>query len=126
MEYIKEYIEMWNKEDHKPQNDGKFIAHFTEFAEGADLDHWDFDGENGYCGYTAALWEHPRTIPVNGLTFEFAYGRDVAYGRGFVKVFTGAHNGFWTPEYINLEGVVAKELLTIIERKLHGWAGFGE
>lgn len=115
---IKNYIAAWNKEEVKPQNNPKFIGDFLEFAKGADFDHWEFDGENGYCGYTAILHEHPQHIPVYGIGFEFAYGKD------FVKVFTSRHNGFWTPEYIDLKGDDAKELLSVIRDKLTGWAGF--
>jgi hypothetical protein len=119
MDYIDEYIKEWNDAPNpKPQNNAEFIKEFTKFAKDSDFDRWEFDGENGYCGYTAVLHEHPPYLPVYGLGFEFAYGRD------FVKVFTNRHNGFWTPEYINLKGEDSKELISIIKDKLIGWAGF--
>ena len=119
MEYVKEYIEKWNEaESPKPKNDGRFIAEFILFAKSSDADQWGFDGDNGYCGHTAVLHEHPQYIPVHGLVFEFAYGM------GFVKVFTGKHNGFWTPEYISLKDDDAAELIAIIKDKLNDWAGF--
>lgn len=120
MEYINLYIYDWNKADApKPVNEPEFIAAFTELAKDADFDQWGFYGENNYCGYTATLSEYSKYIPVRGLDFEFAYGRD------FVKVFTGNHNGFWTPEYIDLKGEAANELLAIIKDKLICWSGFG-
>tara|TARA_R110002126_G_scaffold109171_1_gene246127 strand:+ start:136 stop:501 length:366 start_codon:yes stop_codon:yes gene_type:complete len=119
MEYLKNYIIEWNKEEGvKPQNDTKFIAEFVEFAKNADPDQWEFDGENDYCGHTATVSEHPLYLHISGLGFEFAYGA------GFVKVFTSAHCGYWTPEYIKLTGDNAKELLLIIKEKLNSWAGF--
>lgn len=119
MDKIKNYILEWNKEEGiKPQNNPEFISNFLEFAKSADSDHWEFDGDNGYCGCTAILHEHPRQLPAYGLGFE------LAYGKGFVKVFTGSHGGYWTPEYINLEGEAAKELLDVIRSKIIEWAGF--
>jgi len=119
-EDIKNYISEWDKEDGpKPKNDPKFIGDFLEFAKSSDFDQWEFGGENQYCGYTATLKEHPENIPVHGLGFEFAYGKD------FVKVFTSDHNGFWVPEYISLSGEGATYLLWLISFKLNGWAGFG-
>lgn len=119
MDYIKEFIEKWNNaESPKPANDLVFVASFTKFAKESDFDQWEFSGENYYCGYTARLSEYSSYVPVSGLGFEFAYGKD------FVKVFTDKHNGFWTPEYIDLKGVDAKALLDVIEEKLNGWAGF--
>ncbi len=118
MEYITEYIKNWNTENPKPKNDLIFIAEFTEFARNSDFENWKFAGDNGYCGYTAFLSEYPDYIPVSGLGFEFAYSKD------FVKVFTDTHNGFWTPEYIDLSGVDAKPLIGVIKEKLNGWAGF--
>ena len=119
MEGLKSYIIDWNKEDGvKPKNNPKFIRDFLKFAKSADFDHWEFDGINGYCGYTAILHEQPHYSSVYGLGFEFAYDKD------FVKVFTDRHNGYWTPEYIDLKGEDAQELLIVVKDKLNGWAGF--
>ena len=121
MEYIKEYVEMWNKaENPKPENDERFIAEFLVFAKTADIDCWNFIGENFYCGYTATLHEYPDHLPIRCVGFEFAYKDN-----DFVKVFTSNHSGFWVPEYISLRGDDAKELLSVIKEKLTVWAGFG-
>ena len=118
MKEIKSCIEKWNNNNPKPQNDVQFITAFVEFAQNADFDQWSFTGENGYCGYTATIYEYPQSLPLVGLGFEFAYGST------FVRVFTNQHNGFWVPEYINLKGEDAKELLCIIKESLNGWTGF--
>ena len=118
MDEIKEYINIWDKiEGVKPTNDLVFITAFTEFARTSDIEQWDFRGENGYCGYTARVQEYPYYTPLRGLGFEFAYDKN------FVKVFTDKHNGFWTPEYISLEGDEAGALLSIIKDKLNTWGG---
>jgi len=119
MKYINNYINIWNEENNPHEaNDPQFIAEFTAFAKNSGSDQWEFEGDNGYCGHTALLHEHPAYLPVLGVGFEFAYGKD------FIKVFTNMHHGFWSPEYINLAGDDAAELLAIIKDKLNSWAGF--
>lgn len=117
---IKEYLTKWEDADSpKPSNDKGFIKAFTEFLESKDKDHFKFDGENYYCGYTATVYEDdPRYCYGRTLTFEFAYGID------FVKVFTGAHGGFWVPEYIDLKGGDAVPILVILNKKFTQWGGF--
>lgn len=119
MEKIQLYIKQWNKIDGiKPQNDPEFIKEFMLFVDGTEGDHWEFSGENGYCGFTAVVCETPLYLYGRGLSFEFAYGND------FVKVFTANHHGFWVPEYINLKGDEALPLLSILRKKLTQWGGF--
>lgn len=120
MTEIENYIEGWNKKCEKPVNEPEFIEMFIKLIKEYDCEHWDFSGENGYCGFTATVsdyttWNIRSSTLIN---FEFAYGKD------FVKVFTASHCGFWVPEYINLHGDDAKELLEIIKEKLLLWAGF--
>jgi len=117
---IKEYIEKWNNlPSPKPENDKRFINDFIEFMQSKDKNHYEFEGENYYCGFTATLYEtEPQYSYGRVLAFEFAYGQD------FVKVFTANHNGFWVPEYINLKGGEAAPILGILHHKLIEWAGF--
>ena len=117
---LKEYIEKWHKIDgEKPCNEKEFISAFIEFIKSKDKDHFEFDGENHYCGFTATVYdENPNYCMGRTMAFEFAYDKD------FVKVFTAAHNGFWTPEYINLKGDDAKEILGVLKYQLIQWAGF--
>jgi hypothetical protein len=117
---LKEYIEKWDKlEGEKPSNEKEFISAFIEFMKARDSDYYEFEGDNGYCGCTAIIWdENPNYCMGRSMYFEFAYGKD------FVKVFNGNHNGFWVPEYINLKGDDAKEILGILKFELIRWAGF--
>lgn len=121
---IKYYIEKWNDFELKPKNEPDFLKPFTAWARIQKRDNWEFTGENGYCGYTASVCDGPygfRSWNSNhDLEFEFAYGR------GFVKVFTANHNGFWVPEYLDLRGEEASELLEILKNKALLWAGFEE
>ena len=120
IESLKQYIDKWDKEDlPKLENDKDFISDFVQFARESTFDHWEFLGVNGYCGYTALLHEFSAYGGnyALGLIFEFAYSDE------FVKVFTGKNNGFWVPEYIDLDGTDATELTDIVREKLNGWAG---
>jgi len=114
------YLENWEEQDSpKPCNDEEFIKEFIAFMKSKDSDHYEFTGDNGYCGHTAALYEVPVSHNFGRcMAFEFAYGE------GFVKVFTAYHSGFWTPEYINLSGEEAKEILEILQQKGVEWLGF--
>lgn len=116
---IEKYLEEWQKsESPKEQNNPKFIRGFTNYIKSKDADHWDFSGENGYCGYTATVLDCFNGYSWSSLDSEFAYGKD------FIKVFTAHHHGFWSPEYINLSGEEAKEILDILHQKLIAWGGF--
>ncbi len=117
---MKEFIEKFNNTDGvKPVNDEKFISDFIEFMKSKDKDHYDFDGENHYCGFTAIVYdEEPTYCMGRTLAFEFAYDKD------FVKVFTANHNGFWVPEYINLNGEDAKPILDVLKNKFLSWGAF--
>jgi len=117
---MKEYLKKWESHDSpKPCNDTEFTSKFLDFIKSKPCDHWEFDGENHYCGYTAIVYEdNPDYCMGRTLGFEFAYDKD------FVKVFTANHGGFWVPEYINLSGNDAKEILEVVREKLVEWAGF--
>lgn len=117
---MKKYLEEWEKEESpKSVNNEKFIADFMEFMKSRDGDHYEFTGENSYCGHTAIIYdENPNYCMGRTLAFEFAYGID------FVKVFTADHNGFWTPEYISLKGGNAAPILAILFEKYKQWGGF--
>jgi hypothetical protein len=120
IEKIKSYVAEWNDiEGIKPENDQEFIKNFTEFCKSSTVDKWWFDGENGYCGFTATINEHPPHLSFGrGIGFEFAYGID------FVKVFTDRNEGYWVSEYINLKGGDAAPLIAILHEKLIEWGGF--
>lgn len=121
---MKEYIQEWKKLEVKPSNDLIFVSNFIEYINQIDCENFEFgNGENGYCGYTAYLFEtNPKYKMSSGrevLDFEFAYGSD------FVKVFYLHNDGYWTPEYIDLKGVSAEMILNILKNKslqLHGFA----
>tara|TARA_R110000823_G_C15881781_1_gene495139 strand:+ start:798 stop:1169 length:372 start_codon:yes stop_codon:yes gene_type:complete len=117
---MKKYLAEWEEaESPKPVNNVKFIADFIEFMKSRDSDHYEFEGDNDYCGCTAIIWdENPRYCMGRSMYFEFAYSND------FVKVFTGNHNGFWVPEYISLKGDDAQPILKILQDKFNQWGGF--
>jgi len=117
---MKEYLDWWHKQEgQKPVNDKQFINDFIEFMKSKDKDHYEFDGENYYCGFTAIVYdENPNYCMGRSLAFEFAYNKD------FVKVFTANHNGFWTPEYIDLKGDDANPILAVLKDKFMSWGAF--
>ena len=117
---IEDYLKTWNEaENPKPCNDPVFIKMFVEFIGDRGSDHFEFSGDNGYCGYTAVVYEEdPRFSWGRGISFEFAYGLD------FVKVFTAQHCGYWVPEYINLQGGEAATIIGILNEKFIRWGGF--
>ena len=120
IERIKDYVENWNSQESPKESNNKiFIADFTSWIKTLDKDHWSFSGENYYCGFTATVNEYPLSIPVCGIGFEFAYRR-----ADFVKVFTDNHNGYYVPEYIDVQSHDAVELLEVIKSKFNEWGGF--
>lgn len=121
MKTIEDYLKHWESiEGTKPVNDDTFIELFIEFMRSKDKDHYEFTGENHYCGNTAIIHdvEPQYCLGKTNIGFEFAYSKD------FVKVFTSEHQGFWSPEYISLEGFEAKQILHILEMKFLEWGGF--
>jgi len=117
---MKDYLEYWNSiEGVKPKNDPVFIQEFVGFMKERDKDHYEFKGENYYCGNTAIIYDdNPMYCMSRTTCFEFAYGSD------FVKVFTGHHSGFWVPEYISLCHEDAEPVLEILKQKFIEWGGF--
>ena len=98
---LEEYIRKWSSVDGiKPCNEQDFYELFTELLK-SDLDDRDFefDGDGSYFGKQVSLnvgsaysWCFRNT-----LSFEIAYSNDR------IKVYTGNHDGFWTPEYIDMD-----------------------
>ena len=119
---IDEHVKKWNEaENPKPCNDADFIKVFIEFIAEKGSEDFEFSGENGYCGNTAIVYDiNPKYSFVRSIAFEFAYGSD------FVKVFTAHHNGFWVPEYIDLSGDDASQILSILREKFMAWGGFDD
>lgn len=123
LERIKAYIKQWDLEEGiKPKNDSAFIADFISYLQSRNSDHLEFEGDNDYCGHTAIIHEMDYMgrswSSSDNLKLELAYGVD------FVKVFTGNHNGFWVPEYINLKGGDAAPIIAALWIKFGEWGGF--
>jgi len=122
---LQDYISNWQKIDmgEKPVNEPIFYAEFKQFLQQSPPTHFDFKGENNYCGYTAIVY-------VNDPSYRFFHNEyddevfEIAYDSSFVKVFTGKHNGYYVPEYLSLSNEDAFELLSILHRKMLQWAGF--
>ena len=112
---IEEYIKKWDGfSGEKPINDPEFISLFIDFIKDKAGEYFEFEGDNGYCGHTALVYEVPIAHAFTRVMgFEFAYGLD------FVKVFTAYHEGFWVPEYISLTGNEAKPILSILNKKIN-------
>lgn len=100
LETFKAYIQNWNKiEGVKPCNEDDFIAGFIMLLNSID-DHRDidFDGEGSYFGkqislcYGQGVW-----IADKDLSFE------ISYSKKQIRVYTKNHNGFWRPEYMNID-----------------------
>ena len=123
IEEMEAYLKAWHEMGSpKPSNDIQFVNNFIKHIKSMDADCWDFTGDNGYCGSTATLTDCNQSYKFNRSPLDF----EIAFGDGFVKVFTLYHNGYWSPEYINLEGGIAEEILTIIKFKCNQWAGFAD
>lgn len=117
---IKEYLKAWDESPSpKPCNDPEFIAAFLEFMHERDAEHYEFTGDNGYCGHTAKIYDIPPQYSFcRQMAFEFAYSVD------FVNVFTAYHSGFWVPGYISLEGKKAAPIISLLNEKFIQWGGF--
>lgn len=115
IENLKSQIE----NDSFQKNNKEFIADFIAFMKSKDVSHYEFEGDNDYCGFTALIHDiPPRYCYGRNVSFEFAYDKD------FVKIFTANHNGFWVPEYISLKCDEAKPILDILFERFKEWGGF--
>ena len=120
-EEMEAYIKAWHEmESPKPSNDTQFINNFITYIKAADADCWEFSGDNGYCGSTATITDVDQSYKFHRSLLDF----EIAFSCGVVKVFTLYHDGFWTPEYINIDGAIADEISGIMMQKLIEWAGF--
>lgn len=120
MKELKDYIAKWNENEGKKEvNNKEFIANFIGFIKSKGKDHFEFNGDNDYCGHTAIVYDdNPKYCYHGTMAFEFAYSAT------FVKVFNANHNGFWVPEFIDLQGGDAAPILAMLHEKFTQWGGF--
>lgn len=98
---LEDYIAKWSSVDGvKPCNEQDFYELFTELLK-SDLDAQDFefDGDGSYFG---------KQVSLNvGSSYSYGFRNtlsfEIAYSNNLIRVYTGNHNGFWTPEYINMD-----------------------
>lgn len=97
---IEEYLIKWKDiEGVKPKNEDEFITLFVEYLNSIDNpDDVDFDGSGAYFGRQVTICKdlNYRIRPM--AYFEIAY--DFEYT---IRVYTARHEGYWTPEYIDLK-----------------------
>ena len=115
---IEEYLKEWQESEVKECNNPEFIAAFIEYMKEDGRQYSFISGENGYFGYTARICGDYN--PFGFAMFELAYSGAAE----FVKVFSANHNGYWVPEYIDLKGDEALEILNILKSKLLEFGGF--
>lgn len=99
---FEQHIQNWNQIDGiKPINDPEIIKGFIEFLNGIDDEQdVEWDGEGSYFGKQVTIRKNNRYLTGvrSPLQFEVAYQKDYC-----VRVYTARHNGFWTPEYIDMK-----------------------
>ena len=99
-EELKKYIQDWQKvENIKPKNETKFIKLFISFLEQIEDDRdIEFEGEGAYFGKQVSIGLHRATAGTDQyLDFE------IAYDNKQISIYTGKHEGFWTPEYVRID-----------------------
>lgn len=94
---LKNYIRNWNTiKGVKPENESVFISLFTDwlFEKDGDLE-FEFQGEGSYFGKQISI-NKTAYFNYTDLNFEIAYDKD------HIRIYTGNHNGFWVPEYVDI------------------------
>ena len=100
---LKEYINNWNSLEIKPENEYVFIDLFVDYLGSID-NHSDvhFEGEGAYFGKQVSVYKDRNYMGDNTFNFE------IAYDKNHIRVYTGNHNGFWTPEYMDISSAHKK------------------
>jgi len=124
--YMQDYLEYFKDATIKPKNDQQFIEEFTGWLSSLTPSCFEFEGDNGYCGFTIQVYkECPKySWDINNHAFEISYSGEHQGLCKLVKVYTPNHNGFWVPEYIDLTGDECDKILDIIKTNLEQWGGF--
>lgn len=110
---LKTYIDNWRKiEEIKPKNEPTFIEMFIEFLNGVD-DERDisFDGDGSYFGKQITVIQNWPYGSDRG------YGFEISYCSKIISVYTAAHDGYWTPEFIKLE--IGEPYFDELKKALH-------
>jgi hypothetical protein len=92
------YIDKWNAIDgFKPANEKEFIDLFYKLFLDYDDRELEFNGEGSYFGKQVTLYPDSMYGKTHrNMRFE------VSYNKERISVYSGNHNGFWVPEFINI------------------------
>lgn len=98
MKEFENYIKAWKSvEGTKPCNEDFFIDEFIKFIRDFD-DSRDisFDGDGSYFGKQVTIQGDSVYKPNPYLHFE------ISYSETKISIYTGRHEGYWTPEYVRM------------------------
>lgn len=96
---LEKYLKNWfNLQGIKPKNEPEFIENFIKFISPDNFENlqFNFDGDGSYFGKQISIQMYSFRTNTS-LMFE------ICYSPNKISVYNGNHNGFWTPEYIELE-----------------------
>jgi len=116
-EVLEKYIEKWEAvEGIKPKNQKVFIDSFIEFINKLDdCSVFSFDGEGSYFG---------KQLSIRRDFFsEFDLSFEICFDEKTLSIYTGNHDGLWTPEYVLMSSRHKRfdELMGVIKNKFR-WA----
>jgi len=96
---LTEYIKNWNLiENIKPENEEIFINNFIEMCKNIDdIRDIDFD-EGSYGGKQIRIILDNAYFGDPYINFEIVY-----YTNERIVVYSGNHNGYWVPEFIDID-----------------------
>ena len=99
-EELRKYIQEWEKiENIKPKNETQFIKGFIDFLENMEDDRdIEFQGDGAYFGKQISIGFNR----VNAGTDKYL-NFEVAYNSKHISIYTGKNDGYWTPEYVNID-----------------------
>ena len=97
---LENYLTNWfNIENIKPKNEPVFIQEFIKFISPENFENlqFSFDGDGSYFGkqITVSIFNNWNS----GYLLQF----EICYDYKKISVYNANHNGFWTPEFIDIE-----------------------
>lgn len=103
-EQLTNYIKGWKEcKSPKPRNEKEFIVLFIDFLKSCNSDIHFEDRDIEFCGNGAYFGKQVRFIKNYTYTAgDYYLSFEIAYNRNHIRVYTANHNGFWTPEYLDL------------------------
>lgn len=118
------YISDWLAIDNiKPKNEDFFIDNFILFIRGIDdCNDFQFEGDGSYFGKQVSITKDRPYTHRQLLSFE------ICYNGNNISIYTGNHNGFWTPEFVNMDSkhLRFKELKCALHDTIYKLIGLNE